>query len=241
MTEGARRATRLWKGFCCLLLLAGLAVWLLNSQQGGVDERIPAPVPQRARAVAVESAESPPAAPPARRLVDIAHERGLPLPLPSPSIRVRKAAHALELSNDGTLLKTYAVGLGKDRSGSSMAEAGPKRRQGDRKTPEGVYRIVSRHDRGPFHLWMALGYPNAEDAERGLAEGAIGPRLRDQIARADRAGAEPPAKTTLGGDVGIHGGGSGSDWTFGCVALEDRDVEELWRAVPNGTKVEILP
>jgi murein L,D-transpeptidase YafK len=173
--------------------------------------------------------------------VDLAHERGLPLPLPSPSIRVTKSAHKLELRNAGIVLKSYPVGLGHDRAGSSMAEAGPKRREGDCRTPEGTYRIVSRHDRGPYHLWLGLSYPSAEDAERGLAEGAITTGQRDAIVRADRAGAEPPAKTALGGEVGIHGGGSASDWTIGCIALDNGDVEELWRAVPDGTAVEIVP
>jgi lipoprotein-anchoring transpeptidase ErfK/SrfK len=63
--------------------------------------------------------------------------------------------------------------------------------------------------------------------------------LNDAIREAQRRGQRPPWDTPLGGTVGIHGNGAGSDWTWGCVALEDGDIEELWEVCPLGTPVVI--
>jgi murein L,D-transpeptidase YafK len=119
----------------------------------------------------------------------------------------------------------------------------------DQRTPEGSYR-VSEPPRASerFHLFIPLDYPARADAERALAEGRIS--LLD-LARIDGAhdrGLPPPADTPLGGDIGLHGEGerwqgvSGVlDWTFGCVAVTDREIEFLAERVEPGVPVLIHP
>lgn len=205
--------------------LIGAAVWLVA--------RRPAGEPAIALPVSLSDSESAVASeplPPPMRLTGRTE----------PWLRVRNGARLLELIRDGEVRASWPVGLGRARGGGSAGDAGPKVREGDRKTPEGRYRIVNRHDRGPFTLWLGLNYPSAADAERGLREGLVSRSERDAIVAADRLGAPPPAKTKLGGDVGIHGGGA-TDWTFGCIALDDADIRALWEAVPDGTEVIIEP
>ncbi len=134
-------------------------------------------------------------------------------------IVVEKSARRLTVYRAGEALRSYGLALG-------FAPQGDKRRQGDGKTPEGLYRIDRRNGQSRFHLSLGLDYPHS-----------------DQITRARAAGFDP------GGDIMIHGqpnGFSGRptltyDWTAGCIALSDRDIEELWRITPTGTPVEILP
>ena len=84
-----------------------------------------------------------------------------------------------------------------------------------------------------------MSYPNASHAERGLRDGLINRAQYDSITRALNARTGPPQNTKLGGDIYIHGNGASSDWTWGCVALENDDVRELFNAVPVGTPVRI--
>ncbi len=134
---------------------------------------------------------------------------------------VLKHEHLMMLMKDGQVLKTYRVALG--RGG-----IGPKERAGDNKVPEGVYRIVGRNAQSAFHLALRVGYPTPQQVQDA--------RLR---------GVKP------GGDVMIHGIRNGlgwvgplqryADWTKGCIAVTDREMDEVWRAVPDGTPVEIKP
>ena len=136
-------------------------------------------------------------------------------------IVVHKKNRAMNLMKKGEILKTYKIALGGNPEG-------PKQRQGDHKTPEGLYRIDSRNPRSQFHLALHISYPNAEDR-----------------ARARRMGVSP------GGAIMIHGLGKsfgwiGSrhtsvDWTDGCIAVTNEEIEEIWRLVPLGTPIEILP
>lgn len=105
------------------------------------------------------------------------------------------------------------------------APKGHKRFQGDERTPEGVYRIDWRNPQSRFHLSLRISYPNAEDR-----------------AFASQYGLSP------GGDIFIHGqpnqlsrGRMRGDWTDGCIALTNAEIEELWQIVPNGTPIEIRP
>ncbi len=84
-----------------------------------------------------------------------------------------------------------------------------------------------------------MSYPNAEDAERGLRDGLINREQYDQIVNAVRRKIAPPQNTPLGGQIYIHRNGSQTDWTWGCVALDDKDIRELFDAVPTGTQVII--
>lgn len=136
-------------------------------------------------------------------------------------IVVLKAMHQMTLFKDGRVVKTYRVALG--RGG-----IGPKLRAGDDKVPEGVYRITGRNAHSAFHLSLQVGYPT----------------LR-QVSEARRRGFDP------GGNIMIHGirngfGWIGSahremDWTRGCIAVTNPEIEEIWRLVPDGTVIEIRP
>ena len=158
----------------------------------------------------------------------------LPLPLRNPEIQVFKARRQLELRADGRVVRTYRIGLG-------TSPVGPKRRQGDRRTPEGRYFICNKNPRSQFYLSLQVSYPNEEDAARGLADGLITTADHDRILRASQRKGIPPAGTRLGGEIFLHGHGSGSDWTWGCVALDDPDIKELYDAIPVGTPVRIFP
>ncbi len=84
-----------------------------------------------------------------------------------------------------------------------------------------------------------MSYPNIEDARRGLKDGLIGYPAYMGIVKKIRAGRTPNQGTKLGGSIRIHGGGGGEDWTLGCVALDDKDVIELYEHAPVGTRVEV--
>jgi murein L,D-transpeptidase YafK len=136
-------------------------------------------------------------------------------------IVVEKSARTMTLMREGKVLKTYKVALGTQPKGA-------KQRQGDHKTPEGLYIIDSKNARSRFHLGLHISYPNAADR-----------------ARARKAGVDP------GGAIMIHGLESkyawlGSlhrqtDWTDGCIAVTNPEIEDIWKLVAVGTPVEIKP
>ena len=111
----------------------------------------------------------------------------------------------------------------------------------DRRTPEGDFFIFTKNDKSAFYLSLGVSYPNATHAKRGLRDGLITKAQYASIIRALNAKQAPPQKTKLGGDIYIHGNGASSDWTWGCVALENDDVRELFNAVTVGTPVRIKP
>ena len=116
---------------------------------------------------------------------------------------------------------------------------GDKVRQGDGRTPEGEFYVCLKNDRSNFYLSLGLNYPSAEDAERGLRDKLITRAERNRIVRAIENKQRPPWDTALGGEIFIHGGGTESDWTWGCIALANPDVRELFDSVPMGTSVRI--
>ncbi len=132
------------------------------------------------------------------------------------------------------MVRTYHVGLG-------LNPVPDKIRQGDRATPEGDFYIFTKNDKSAFYLSLGISYPNAEDAARGLRDGLISRKQHDAIVKAINRKATPPQNTALGGDIYIHGNGASSDWTWGCVALENEDIRELFSAVVVGTPVTIRP
>lgn len=158
----------------------------------------------------------------------------LPRTIESPRIVVRKARRELELYSGRSILKVYRAGLG-------LRPVPPKERQGDRATPEGRYVVCRKNPRSQFTLSLGLSYPNEPDADRGLATGLVTKDQHRRIVEASRAGRCPPWDTPLGGEIFIHGSGSASDWTWGCVALDDDDVRELYPRIPVGTPVVIEP
>ncbi|MBC8032086.1 MAG: L,D-transpeptidase [Pyrinomonadaceae bacterium] len=177
----------------------------------------------------LRAAESQPSVP-----QPLHQDAALKLPLKNPRIVVLKSKRRLELYSDGALVRSYKIGLG-------LNPVPDKQRQGDRATPEGEFYVFTKNDKSAFYLSLGISYPNIEDAERGLRDGLISRGVHDAIVKAIKRKATPPQNTALGGDIYIHGNGAGSDWTWGCVALENEDVKELFNATPVGTPVTIKP
>lgn len=149
-------------------------------------------------------------------------------------IVVRKSKRKLELLRGSHIVSEYDIALGRVPEGDKAVE-------GDGKTPEGEYYIFGKNPESKYHLGLGISYPSIEDAERGLLDGLLSEDERDLISAAIEAGKMPPQKTRLGGAIYIHGGGNNSDWTEGCVALNDSEMDELYRSVIPGTAVTILP
>ena len=142
---------------------------------------------------------------------------------PADKILVKKSERKLYLLKGGQPIRSYRVSLG-------TSPKGHKERQGDNRTPEGVYYIDGRNAGSRFHKALSISYPSPKDraaaAERGVAPG---------------------------GQIMIHGhpsGGparelrdllTGMDWTAGCIAVTNPEIEEIWRLTSNGTPIEIVP
>jgi murein L,D-transpeptidase YafK len=134
---------------------------------------------------------------------------------------VLKKERTLELLGQGKVIKTYNVALGGD-------PVGPKARQGDHKTPEGVYVLDFRNAHSQFYKSIHISYPSEHD--RALAR---------------QKGVSP------GGDIFVHGLPNGygaigaahrlKDWTDGCIAVTDDEIDQIWKAVQDGTQIEIRP
>jgi murein L,D-transpeptidase YafK len=125
---------------------------------------------------------------------------------------------------------------------------GPKRATGDLRTPEGHYRIVGPVRKSRFHRFVPIDYPSRADADAALVAGELSPADHARILEAHAAGRMPPGDTSLGGEIGLHGEGQrwqgytgDIDWTFGCVAVTDDEIDFLAERVETGTPVEILP
>jgi murein L,D-transpeptidase YafK len=158
----------------------------------------------------------------------------LKLPLVEPKIIVSKSARRLTLYARGEAVRIYRVGLGSNPKDN-------KTRQGDGCTPEGSFYVCVKNPNSSYYLSLGLSYPNKEHAERGLRGRLITRAQYDRIINALEARSRPPWDTPLGGEVFIHGHGSKSDWTIGCVALENDDMKELFDVIPKGAPVIIEP
>jgi len=142
----------------------------------------------------------------------------------SPEIRadrilVEKSKRSLTLFADDQVIKTYPISLGR-------APVGAKQREGDLKTPEGKYTIIEHYEPSAFHLALRISYPGPADIQRAKTQGV-----------------------SPGSDIMIHGmrnhlGLIGRlhrfiDWTAGCIAVTNAEIEEIWQLVPDGTPIEI--
>lgn len=153
-------------------------------------------------------------------------------------IRIEKAARRLVLALADGGERRFAVGLGRNAAADKAVE-------GDHATPLGEFYVCAKNPRSRFHLSLCLSYPNAEDAERGLAANLIDAAEYGQILAAVRLGKMPPQKTRLGGEIYIHGSpadgvAARGDWTRGCIALDNEDMEVVYHAAEIGTGVSIV-
>lgn len=149
-------------------------------------------------------------------------------------VQVVKHQRKLFVWRDGVLQHTFPIGLG-------FAPEGHKQEEGDGKTPEGTYYVCTRNNASRYYLSLGLSYPNASDAAAALQRGSITQREHDAIVCAINAGQIPPWNTPLGGEIMLHGRGAHRDWTAGCVAVEDVDMDILWALCRIGTQVFIEP
>jgi murein L,D-transpeptidase YafK len=144
-----------------------------------------------------------------------------PIKITADKIILNKTERKLYLMSNNEVLKTYKVALGSH-------PIGPKSQEGDGKTPEGLY-VIDRHNpNSSFHLSLHVSYPSPDD-----------------LVAAQRAGVRP------GGDIMIHGTRNGLgwlglfhrliDWTQGCIAVTNTEIDEIWALVPDGTPIEIRP
>lgn len=149
------------------------------------------------------------------------------------SIKIYKKLRVLELYGDSKLIGKFKIALG-------GSPEGDKEKEGDSKTPEGKYYICSRTDKSNFTYFLGLNYPNTDDAKAELENDEITREAFNRIENAERKKLQPPWDTSLGGAVGIHGGGNKGDWTLGCIALSDEDIKILWKYTVLKTPVEIF-
>jgi murein L,D-transpeptidase YafK len=154
-------------------------------------------------------------------------------------IVIEKRARTLLVYDDNRLDRSYAVILGRN-------SAAPKAVEGDEATPLGEYYICAKNPRSRFFLSMCLSYPNAFDAQRGLAANLITEEEHARILAAIRCGGMPPQHTRLGGEIYIHGQGAqqsalAAEGTRGCIALANAAMQELYERIPIGTPVLITP
>jgi murein L,D-transpeptidase YafK len=136
-------------------------------------------------------------------------------------VLVIKHERTLQLLSHGKVIKSYKVALGTE-------PIGPKQIQGDHRTPEGTYLLDSRNAHSQFYKSIHISYPNQQDKAHAAAAHAM-----------------------PGGDIYIHGlpngyGAVGAahrmrDWTDGCIAVTDTEIDEIWNRVKNGTPIEIKP
>lgn len=137
------------------------------------------------------------------------------------AVLVLKSERRMQLLKEGMVLKTYKIALGGN-------PVGHKQREGDMRTPEGHYIIDRRNSRSAFHLSLRISYPSPDDTKYAVNKG-----------------------WSPGGDIMIHGLPNGlgyggrlhriSDWTAGCIAVTNPEIEEIWAAVSDGTRIEIRP
>jgi len=133
-----------------------------------------------------------------------------------------------------------------DRISIGRGGAAPDRIRGDQQTPIGRYRVVRLNAHSSFHFFIGLDYPSHEQVERAFHKGILNAGEYGRLLHAFRTGQTPPQDSPLGGQIGIHGLGGANrslhelaNWTQGCIALTDAQVDRLRRYVAIGTPVLI--
>jgi murein L,D-transpeptidase YafK len=156
-----------------------------------------------------------------RELTPLESAMSRPRTYSADSIVLDKSERRLTMFHQGREVRVYDVALGKN-------PVGPKTRRGDGRTPEGLYFIEGRNPESKYHLSLRISYPAAKDQENAARR-----------------------RVSPGGDIMIHGLPTAfsnvgalhrqQDWTEGCVAVTNEEIEEIWRAVPNGARILIRP
>lgn len=160
-----------------------------------------------------------------------------------PSVVIWKSQYTLTLYKGSAPVKTYRAVFGKGYAD------GDKERYGDRRTPEGEFYICSMNTSKRFYKFMGLSYPGLKHADQGLRKGILSPSEHQAIQQAIAERRQPSWETRLGGAIGIHGRlvenaaaqQNRENWTDGCIALANVDVDELFSILAVGTPVTILP
>ena len=157
-------------------------------------------------------------------------------------IDINKSARELKVLSGKQVVRSFHISLGK-------ADHGAKRRRGDNRTPVGNYQVVDFNNDSKFFFFMLLNYPNTLDAWHGYRNQIISSSEFRQIVTAIKNGTAPPQNTALGGFIGIQGVGEETgetleihesfNWTEGCIALTNDEINELRKYVSYGTRVLI--
>lgn len=160
-----------------------------------------------------------------------------PAPTPGPEelwILISKSKRRLVVLRGQKELRSFPIVLGSEPDGD-------KQREGDGRTPTGTFYVCQKNAKSKYYLFIGLSYPNKEDAARGVRDRLITRQQHDAIVQAIAKHRTPPWYTRLGGEIGLHGGGTAWDWTRGCVALDNGDMRELYALMRIGTSVTIQP
>lgn len=154
--------------------------------------------------------------------------------LTNPELYVYKEKRRLYVIQSNVLVRDYPIGLG-------FHPSGDKEQEGDGRTPEGDFLICQKNPASRFSKALGLNYPGRKHAERAFFAGVLSPPEFKEILIAYERKATPPWRTRLGGEIFIHAGGAHKDWTDGCVALYNSDMDELFQIASTGTPVHIRP
>jgi murein L,D-transpeptidase YafK len=153
---------------------------------------------------------------------------------------VRKRERTLRARCEGGGERSWTIALGRE-------PLGPKRLAGDLRTPEGDYHLMQRST-SRFHRFVWIDYPSPADADAALTSALISYSTHAAILEARRQGRLPPQDTALGGQLGLHGEGrrwrgdsQHLDWTSGCIAMSDAQIDFLIERAPPGTPLSIEP
>ena len=147
---------------------------------------------------------------------------------------INKQYRNLALCNRGTAVASFRVGLG-------FAPTGDKRVEGDGKTPEGVFYVAQLVPNSSFYKAFLFSYPDAADAAWGLSQGIITQAEKTAIETAQQNCTTPPQTTGLGSWIELHGMGGSSDWTLGCAAIENAEIDQLWATIGVRDTIVVLP
>ena len=155
-------------------------------------------------------------------------------------IHVTKDEQRVDVYAGTERLRTYDADLGYNAF-ADKKQRGSLSERDHWRTPEGEFHVVRKNPNSQYYKALVINYPTAEDAARGLEEGLISRAEHDAIVEANARNAKPPMNTKLGGWIEIHGDGTGRqyNWTRGCVALTNDEMDELWEWVDEGTPVYI--